>query len=85
MMSPNVCVLASDTSCCSFVISYYEQFPHLQRTSLNTPSHLRWCPMGPFAFLPIHAASTYDIWETDCVFDYVILSYTPTNRGFSAI
>jgi CHAT domain-containing protein len=31
-----------------------------------------------FAFLPIHAAGTYDANGTDCVPDYVISSYTPT-------
>ena len=41
--------------------------------------------MGPFAFLPIHAAGMYNIEEPDCVIDYVILSYTPTIRAFCAV
>ncbi|KAF8145064.1 CHAT domain-containing protein [Mycena galopus ATCC 62051] len=42
------------------------------------PPRLWWCPTGPFAFLPIHAAGIYDKDMTDCVSDYVIPSYTPT-------
>ena len=36
-----------------------------------------WCPTGPFAFLPIHAAGRY---ETDINYasQYLISSYTPT-------
>ena len=38
-----------------------------------------WCPTGPLAFLPIHAAGLYntDEWGTK-VFDLVVSSYTPT-------
>lgn len=43
-----------------------------------SPPRLWWCPTGPFAFLPIHAAGIYDEHETDCVADYVVSSYTPT-------
>ena len=42
------------------------------------PQQLWWCPTGPFAFLPIHAAGIYSPNGTDCVSDYVISSYTPT-------
>jgi CHAT domain-containing protein len=34
--------------------------------------------IGPFAFLPIHAAGIYTGDSTDCVADYVVSSYTPT-------
>ena len=38
-----------------------------------------WCPTGPLAFLPIHAAGLYDTAEAGSkVFDFVISSYTPT-------
>ncbi|KAJ7292115.1 CHAT domain-containing protein [Mycena rebaudengoi] len=42
------------------------------------PSRLWWCPTGPFAFVPIHAAGIYSTDGTDCVSDYVISSNTPT-------
>ncbi|KAJ7026483.1 CHAT domain-containing protein [Mycena alexandri] len=42
------------------------------------PSRLWWCPTGPFAFLPIHAAGKYDQDPTDFASQYVISSYTPT-------
>jgi CHAT domain-containing protein len=38
-----------------------------------------WCPTGPLAFLPIHAAGIYDPGPTDShISEYVISSYTPT-------
>ncbi|KAJ6543772.1 CHAT domain-containing protein [Mycena vulgaris] len=42
------------------------------------PPRLWWCPTGPLAFLPIHAAGIYGKDITDCTSDYVISSYTPT-------
>lgn len=44
-------------------------------------SRIWWCPTGPLAFLPIHAAGIYSKERTppgSCVSDYVISSYTPT-------
>ncbi|KAJ7136774.1 CHAT domain-containing protein, partial [Mycena epipterygia] len=49
---------------------------HLERSF--SPPRLWWCPTGPFAFLPIHAAGVYRSDGTDCVSDYVVSSYTPT-------
>jgi CHAT domain-containing protein len=40
--------------------------------------HLRWCPTGPFTFLPIHAAGLYGVEKPESVSDYVVSSYTPT-------
>ena len=42
--------------------------------------HVRWCPSGPFVFLPIHAAGAYekDGTVTDHLANYAISSYTPT-------
>ncbi|KAF8182738.1 CHAT domain-containing protein [Mycena galopus ATCC 62051] len=44
----------------------------------NNPPRLWWCPSGPFAFLPIHAAGIYGKKTTDCAADYVISCYTHT-------
>ena len=49
-----------------------------QVESVNPP-HIWWCPTGPLAFLPIHAAGLYNqdgVGEK--VSDYVVSSYTPT-------
>ncbi|KAJ6627697.1 CHAT domain-containing protein [Mycena sp. CBHHK59/15] len=43
-----------------------------------SPSRLWWCPTGPFAFLPIHAAGIYSSEMCESVADYVVSSYTPT-------
>jgi hypothetical protein len=57
-------------------------FFHLELTTFlqksDVPPRLWWCPTGPFAFLPIHAAGIYDEEITECVSDYVVSSYTPT-------
>jgi CHAT domain-containing protein len=45
----------------------------------TNPPHIWWCPTGPLAFLPIHAAGLYNqdgVGEK--VSDYVVSSYTPT-------
>ncbi|KIM71698.1 hypothetical protein PILCRDRAFT_82523 [Piloderma croceum F 1598] len=49
---------------------------HLQKSEM--PPNLRWCPTGPFAFLPIHAAGIYHQGTTESVSDYVVSSYVPT-------
>jgi len=36
-----------------------------------------WCPTGPFAFLPIHAAGRYEA-DVDYASQYFVSSYTPT-------
>ena len=41
--------------------------------------HIRWCPTGPLAFLPLHAAGAYDtIASGEKLSDYAVSSYTPT-------
>ncbi|KDQ49312.1 hypothetical protein JAAARDRAFT_200953 [Jaapia argillacea MUCL 33604] len=45
----------------------------------NNLSRIWWCPNGPLAFLPIHAAGIYSTSEPgNCISDFVISSYTPT-------
>jgi len=40
---------------------------------------LHWCPTGPFAFLPMHAAGMYfEGQDEECISEYVVSSYTPT-------
>ncbi|KJA14886.1 hypothetical protein HYPSUDRAFT_1070996, partial [Hypholoma sublateritium FD-334 SS-4] len=51
----------------------------------STPSNrcrIWWCPTGPLAFLPLHAAGIYgsDCPPGSCVSDFVVSSYTPTVR-----
>ncbi|KAF5357311.1 hypothetical protein D9758_005895 [Tetrapyrgos nigripes] len=42
----------------------------------STPPHIRWCPTGRLAFLPIHAASPMRGGRG--MLDYVVSSYIPT-------
>jgi hypothetical protein len=39
---------------------------------------LWWCPAGPFAELPLHAAGIYKGAGQDCLTNYAVSSYTPT-------
>ncbi|KAI0825510.1 CHAT domain-containing protein [Irpex lacteus] len=42
--------------------------------------HITWCPIGPFAFLPLHAAGIYHAngAPSETIMNHVISSYTPT-------
>ena len=46
------------------------------------PARIWWCPTGPLAFLPLHAAGIYSQNETpppgSCISDFAVSSYTPT-------
>jgi CHAT domain-containing protein len=46
----------------------------------NVLPHVTWCPTGPLAFLPLHAAGIYGSGgeQKSKVFDHVVSSYTPT-------
>jgi CHAT domain-containing protein len=49
------------------------------QVNLDDPPRIWWCPTGPLAFLPIHAAGLYDETEVGHkVSDYVVSSYCPT-------
>ncbi|KAJ7459431.1 CHAT domain-containing protein [Mycena galericulata] len=54
------------------------RFLNIQKSA--QPSRLWWCPTGPFALLPIHAAGIYNQFEDSANFasQYVISSYAPT-------
>lgn len=49
----------------------------LQKKHGHARPRLHWCPTGPFAFLPLHAAGNAEQKETGCS-DYFVSSYTPT-------
>ncbi|KAJ7475034.1 CHAT domain-containing protein [Mycena latifolia] len=54
--------------------------PVLDGLTFTDPGHIWWCPTGPLAFLPIHAAGHYG---PEAVFgsklsDFLISSYTPS-------
>ncbi|KZV60161.1 TPR-like protein [Peniophora sp. CONT] len=40
--------------------------------------HVTWCPTGPLAYLPLHAAGIYRERLGPRVFDFVVSSYTPS-------
>jgi CHAT domain-containing protein len=51
----------------------------VHQVELANPPQIWWCPTGPLAFLPIHAAGLYDANGVgEKISDYVVSSYTPT-------
>ncbi|KAJ7493910.1 CHAT domain-containing protein [Mycena latifolia] len=52
----------------------------IMNPSMDNPQRIWWCPTGPLAFLPIHAAGLYGENETfgSKLSDFVISSYTPS-------
>ena len=63
---------------------------HTSSTTIERPlPHVWWCPTGPLAVMPIHAAGhhprqhTAAIGSIDCVPHRVISSYTPTLAALS--
>ncbi|KAI9455287.1 TPR-like protein [Boletus coccyginus] len=56
-------------------------FDVLSLSTCKDPSRIFWCPTGPFAFLPIHAAGLYGTQYSEPghkAFDFVVSSYAPT-------
>jgi CHAT domain-containing protein len=58
----------------------------ISQKSISSSKRLWWCPTGPFAFLPLHAAGIYngDATKLEDVSDYTISSYTLTLDGMLA-
>ncbi|EAU90735.2 hypothetical protein CC1G_04004 [Coprinopsis cinerea okayama7 len=52
----------------------------------DNPKRIWWCPTGPFAFLPIHAAGVYsdNPEASDCLSDYVVSSYCSSPQDLIA-
>ncbi|KAH6905451.1 CHAT domain-containing protein [Coprinopsis sp. MPI-PUGE-AT-0042] len=53
--------------------------------SASPTTRIWWCPIGPFSFLPIHAAGIYGRGAfSECLADYAISSYIPTVSALTA-
>ncbi|KAJ7893570.1 CHAT domain-containing protein, partial [Mycena leptocephala] len=54
--------------------------PVVSELNITSLQHIWWCPTGPLAFLPIHAAGLYGANEVfgSKLSDFVISSYTPS-------
>ncbi|MFE7277319.1 CHAT domain-containing protein [Streptomyces sp. NPDC057623] len=55
---------------------------HTRRTTADEAERVWWCPTGPFASLPLHAAGLHGRpgGRAQAVLDRVVSSYTPTLR-----
>jgi hypothetical protein len=49
-----------------------------QKAQGRARPRIHWCPTGPFAFVPVHAAGIYEGTTKECCADYIVSSYTPT-------
>ncbi|KAG8216399.1 hypothetical protein J3R82DRAFT_6503 [Butyriboletus roseoflavus] len=61
--------------------SIRDSFIYVSEQTPGDLSRIFWCPTGPFAFLPIHAAGLYgtgDPQPGNKVSDFVVSSYVPT-------
>ncbi|KAI0083697.1 CHAT domain-containing protein [Irpex rosettiformis] len=48
-------------------------------TCTTSLPHITWCPTGPLAFLPLHAAGIYRAGRSvETIMDFAVSSYTPT-------
>ncbi|KAJ7615328.1 CHAT domain-containing protein [Roridomyces roridus] len=64
---------------CLWISVVYPVLQSLNIEKSDNPGRIWWCPTGPFASLPIHAAGIYR--RNVCTSDYVISSYTPTLKA----
>lgn len=64
---------------CQFAYSDYDITTDYlkQKQSGRKRPRIHWCPTGPFAFFPLHAAYGADTTGAGCS-DYCVSSYTPT-------
>ncbi|TFK70323.1 hypothetical protein BDN72DRAFT_896568 [Pluteus cervinus] len=58
--------------------------PRITKSSADLP-RIWWCPSGPLASLPLHAAGRYRNEFGDNIFDYVVSSYLPSAAAASYI
>src|SRR5688572_9916438 len=54
-----------------------DDYSHLKQKNPAILGRIWWCPTGPFAFLPIHAAGIYEGPDACSLLDYAISSYIP--------
>ncbi|KZV67265.1 hypothetical protein PENSPDRAFT_59599 [Peniophora sp. CONT] len=47
-------------------------------TDTNSLPHITWCPTGPLAQLPLHAAGDYSDPDGPRIYNHVVSSYTPS-------
>ncbi|KAF8548447.1 hypothetical protein OG21DRAFT_1423050 [Imleria badia] len=68
-------------SVCHFALLEIVAHPSILEQTPGDLSRIFWCPTGPFAFLPIHAAGLYGTQQSQPgrkVSDFVVSSYVPT-------
>ncbi|KAF5329888.1 hypothetical protein D9611_013391 [Ephemerocybe angulata] len=53
-------------------------YSKIDRATGHILPRIWWCPTGVLTFLPLHAAGIYQGPNSECIFDYVVSSYTPT-------
>ncbi|KAF8971357.1 CHAT domain-containing protein [Flammula alnicola] len=70
---------------CKVVQPVLEALAYSYHSDPSNRSRIWWCPTGPLAFLPLHAAGIYGsaYQPGSCVSDFVVSSYTPTVRSLN--
>ncbi|KAF8962059.1 CHAT domain-containing protein [Flammula alnicola] len=70
---------------CNVVQPILEALGYSYHSDPSDRRRIWWCPTGPLAFLPLHAAGIYgsEYQPGSCVSDFVVSSYTPTVRSLN--
>jgi len=82
VVRPILDALAYRVSVSQFTMYHFVDIFFSKTTPPSDPARIWWCPTGPLAFLPLHAAGIYSANERPppglCISDFAISSYTPT-------
>ncbi|KAF8960972.1 CHAT domain-containing protein [Flammula alnicola] len=70
---------------CKVVRPILEALGYSYHSNPSDRRRIWWCPTGPLAFLPLHAAGIYGsaYQPGSCISDFVVSSYTPTVRSLN--
>ncbi|KAF8817645.1 hypothetical protein BYT27DRAFT_7125939 [Phlegmacium glaucopus] len=70
---------------CKLIQPILEALGYSSPPNLSDRRRIWWCPTGPLAFLPLHAAGIYgsSYQPGSCISDFVVSSYTPTVRSLN--
>ncbi|KAF8817644.1 hypothetical protein BYT27DRAFT_7247186 [Phlegmacium glaucopus] len=84
-LDPSSMLLVLNELWCNVVQPILKALGYSSPPNPSDRSRIWWCPTGPLAFLPLHAAGVYgSTYERgSCISDFVVSSYIPTVRSLN--
>ncbi|KAF8810864.1 hypothetical protein BYT27DRAFT_7253320 [Phlegmacium glaucopus] len=84
-LDPSSMLLVLNELWCKVVQPILKALGYSSPPNPSDRSRIWWCPTGPLAFLPLHAAGIYgSAYERgSCISDFVVSSYIPTVRSLN--